>query len=157
MAGVENTVSGVSHGNVVQAGSIGTLHVHSGPPGKPVPQQLPPAPGLFVSRADELTVLDWWHEHEDQQLLVVVSGPGGIGKTSLALRWLHDTRDRFPDGQLYVDLGAHAETAQPDEVLECFLGALGVEVVPPDLPRRQALFSSLTADRRLAVIERVSG
>ncbi|WP_329789293.1 NB-ARC domain-containing protein [Lentzea sp. DG1S-22] len=152
MAGVENTVSGVSHGNVVQAGSIGTLHVHSGSPGKPVPQQLPPAPRLFVSRADELTVLDRWREREDQQLLVVVSGPGGIGKTSLALRWLHDTRDQFPDGQLYVDLGAHAEMAQPDEVLECFLGALGVEVVPPDLPQRQALFRSLTADRRLALL-----
>ncbi|MEV6718052.1 tetratricopeptide repeat protein [Lentzea sp. NPDC051208] len=152
MARVENTVSGASYGNLVQAGSIGTVHVHSGPPGKPVPQQLPPAPRLFVSRADQLTELDRWHERADHQLLVVVSGPGGVGKTSLALRWLHDTRDQFPDGQLYVDLGAHAEAAQPDDVLEWFLGALGVEVVPPTLAQRQALFRSLTADRAFAVL-----
>jgi tetratricopeptide (TPR) repeat protein len=137
---------------VVQAGSIGTVHVHSGSPGNLVPHQLPPAPRLFVSRADELTELDRWHEREDQQLLVVVSGPGGVGKTSLALRWLHDTRDQFPDGQLYVDLGAHAEAVQPDDVLEWFLGALGVEVVPPHLSQRQALFRSLTADRSFAIL-----
>lgn len=117
-----------------------------------MPHQLPPAPSVFVSRVDELTELDRWHEREDRQLLVVVSGPGGVGKTSLALRWLHDTRDRFPDGQLYVDLGAHAEAAQPEEVLEWFLGALGVEVVPPGLPQRQALFRSLTANRSFAVL-----
>ncbi len=152
MARVENTVSGPVHGNVVQAKSIGTVHLHSGPPGNLVPQQLPPAPRLFVSRADELTEMDRWHAHDDHQLLVVVSGPGGVGKTSLALRWLHDSRERFPDGQLYVDLGAHAEAAQPDEVLEWFLGALGVEVVPPSLPQRQALFRSLTADRSFAVL-----
>lgn len=151
MGRVENTVSG-SAGNVVQAGSIGTLHIHSEPPGNLVPHQLPPAPRVFVSRADELTELDRWHEHEDHQLLVVVSGPAGVGKTSLALRWLHDTRDRFPDGQLYVDLGAHADPAQPDEVLEWFLGALGVEAVPPALPQRQALFRSLTADRSFSIL-----
>ncbi|HEX7309348.1 tetratricopeptide repeat protein [Lentzea sp.] len=152
MARVENTVSGTSYGNVVQAGSIGTVNVHSGPPGKPVPHQLPPAPRVFVSRSDELTELEGWLAHEEHQLLVVVSGPGGVGKTSLALRWLHDTRDRFPDGQLYVDLGAHAEVAQPDEVLEWFLGALGVEVAPPGLAQRQALFRSLTADRSFSVL-----
>ena len=152
MARVENTVSGPVHGNVLQTESIGTVHIHSEPPGNLIPQQLPPAPRVFVSRSDELTELDRWHEREDRQLLVVVSGPGGVGKTSLALRWLHDTRDRFPDGQLYVDLGAHAVAAQPDEVLEWFLGALGVEIVPPTLPQRQALFRSLTADRSLAVL-----
>jgi tetratricopeptide (TPR) repeat protein len=152
VARVENTVSGRVCGNVVQAGSIGTVHIHSGPPGNPVPKQLPPAPRVFVSRVDELTELDRWHEHEDHQLLVVVSGPGGVGKTSLALRWLHDTRDQFPDGQLYVDLGAHVDAAQPGEVLEWFLGALGVEVVPPSLPQRQALFRSLTADRSFSIL-----
>ena len=152
MASVENTVSGSIYGNVVQTESIGTVNIHSAPPGNPIPQQLPPAPRVFVSRLDELTELDSWREREDHQLLVVVSGPGGVGKTSLALRWLHDTRDQFPDGQLYVDLGAHAVAAQPDEVLEWFLGALGVEIVPASLQQRQALFRSLTADRSLAVL-----
>ncbi|MET9632701.1 tetratricopeptide repeat protein [Lentzea sp. NPDC006480] len=146
----ENSVFGSVDGNVVQAASIGSVHINSAPSRNPVPQQLPPAPRVFVSRVNELTELNRWRE--DRQLLVVVSGPGGVGKTSLALRWLRDTREQFPDGQLYADLGAHAEAAQPDEVLEWFLGALGVEVVPPSLPQRQALFRSLTADGSFSIL-----
>ena len=66
MGRVENTVSGTACGNVVQAGSIGTVNIHSGPPGNVVPHQLPPAPSVFVSRVDELTELDRWHEREDR-------------------------------------------------------------------------------------------
>ncbi len=146
----ENSVSGSVDGAVVQAASIGSVNINSAPPGNPVPQQLPPAPRTFVSRVEELTDLD--RARTEQQPLVVVSGPGGVGKTSLALRWLHNTRDQFADGQLYVDLGAHGETARPDEVLEWFLSALGVEVVPPSLPQRQALFRSLTSGRSFAIM-----
>lgn len=150
-------MSGTVRGNVVQAGNIGEVHFHSSRLGQVVPHQLPSAPRVFVSRHDELTELArWLGEEVDRQLLVVVSGPAGVGKTSLALRWLHDARTTFPDGQLYVDLGAHsqAEAAQPNEVLEWFLGALGVEpdLIPPGLAQRQALFRSVTADKSFAIL-----
>ncbi|MFJ6676764.1 tetratricopeptide repeat protein [Actinosynnema sp. NPDC091369] len=133
------------------------MHFHDQRREPRIPYQLPPSPRLFTSRSRELAALDGWLlENEGHPLVVVVSGPGGVGKTSLALRWLHATRAKFPDGQLYVDLAAMtgAGPMTPDEVLEWFLLALGVPAadIPWGLPRRQAAFRSLTADRAISVL-----
>jgi tetratricopeptide (TPR) repeat protein len=155
--GRNNVVSGTAYGPVVQAGSVGEVHFHQ-QRGQPlIPYQLPPSPRHFTSRGPELAALHGWlTEDERHPLVVVVSGPGGVGKTSLASRWLHDVRSKFPDGQLYVDLAVHAgdEPTTPDEVLEWFLLALGVPAaeIPWGLPRRQAAFRSLTADRSISVL-----
>lgn len=89
-------------------------------------------------------------------LLVVFSGVGGIGKTSLALRWLHQLRDRFPEGQLFADLGGFSPAGprDPGDVLGWFLRSLGVppERVPLEPAERAGLFRSLTAGRPLAVL-----
>jgi tetratricopeptide (TPR) repeat protein len=150
-----NVLSGAAHGPVVQAATVRDVHFHGPRERAVIPFQLPPASGLFAGRYDELAELDHWRA-DDHPLLVVISGPGGVGKTSLALRWLHDTREHFPDGQLYVDLDAHGSTgpATPDEVLEWFLLALGVDAarMPLGLARRQALFRSMTAGRAFAVL-----
>ncbi|MFJ9027681.1 tetratricopeptide repeat protein [Streptomyces sp. NPDC102274] len=89
--------------------------------------------------------------------LLVVSGFPGIGKTTLASRWLHENADSFPDGQLYADLGGHAteEDGGPvpaSTVLEGFLYALGAPSVPADTAQRIALWRSLTSGLRLAVL-----
>jgi hypothetical protein len=143
---MKNAMSG-SAGNVVQAGAVRDVHFHSSRRETLAPFQLPPVPRFFVSRKAELAALRPGE-------LVVLSGPGGVGKTSLALRWLQDRRATFPDGQLYVDLGAHAPAGPvaPEEALEGFLHALGVADVPPQLSRRAALFRSVTARRQLSVL-----
>ncbi|MEU5691713.1 tetratricopeptide repeat protein [Actinosynnema sp. NPDC020468] len=147
-----NSMSGTTHGPVVQAGSVGAVHFHQTAK-TAVPYQLPPAPRLFSGRRRELAALDGWLA-DDEPLVAVVSGAGGVGKTSLAARWLHNTRTRFPDGQLYVDLASPDGPATPEEVLEWFLLAFGTPAadIPHGLARRQAEFRTVTADRGIALL-----
>ncbi|WP_052372384.1 tetratricopeptide repeat protein [Amycolatopsis taiwanensis] len=123
----------------------------------PVPSQLPPPPRSFTNRTRESSLLrQWIDEEQTGPPVVVISGVAGVGKSTLALRLLHDLRDRFPGGQLYVDLGAFAPDGpvEPESVLEWFLSALGVRVgnVPVGLAHRSALYRSVTADRAVAVL-----
>ncbi|MBE8516833.1 tetratricopeptide repeat protein [Amycolatopsis sp. H6(2020)] len=122
------------------------------------PRQLPAAPALFVGRQDELDRLDAVLAPADGTAPVsAISGAGGIGKTWLALRWAHRNRDRFPDGQLFVDLHGFSpaeQPARPVDVLGGFLEALGVgrDQQPADVERRAGLYRTLVADRRLLVV-----
>ncbi|MFG3343633.1 ATP-binding protein [Streptomyces sp. NPDC048018] len=79
---------------------------------------------------------------------VAVSGLGGVGKTSLALRAAHEARRRgwFPGGVLFVDLhGAEADPVTPDNAVQTMLRALGVEPerTPPTPDERAGLHRSL--------------
>ncbi|MFJ5990198.1 ATP-binding protein [Lentzea sp. NPDC092896] len=117
-----------------------------------VPRQLPARPPVFVGRLDELKALD-----AIESGVAVIGGPGGCGKTSLAVRWAYDNLDRFPGGQLYVNLRGFDPAAAPSSpavVLRGFLDALGVlpERIPDDLEARGALFRGLVADRRMLVV-----
>ncbi|MBH1934152.1 winged helix-turn-helix domain-containing protein [Streptomyces sp. AV19] len=87
--------------------------------------------------------------------LVGVSGMGGVGKSTLAVHVAHAVRDRFPDGQLYVNLrGAGGLPADPADVLAAFLGALGVAdaAIPRETTERAALFRSRLANLRVLVL-----
>ncbi|QTR05055.1 tetratricopeptide repeat protein, partial [Saccharothrix algeriensis] len=66
----------------------GGVHFHQGVPEPPVPRQLPAAPAHFTGRAEELDELDGMRA-EDGRVLAVLCGPGGVGKTALALHWAY--------------------------------------------------------------------
>ncbi|WP_442785148.1 NB-ARC domain-containing protein [Amycolatopsis sp. H20-H5] len=81
---------------------------------------------------------------------------GGVGKTALALTWLHHTRELFPHAQLYADLGASRDgpPADPGEVLHGFLTAMGSSAVeiPPETSQRAAAFRAATTGLHLVVL-----
>jgi tetratricopeptide (TPR) repeat protein/DNA-binding SARP family transcriptional activator len=126
----------------------------------PIPRQLPPDVAGFTGRGQELADLERALAGAAQHGPVVISaiqGSGGIGKSALAIHAAHRLGERFPDGQLYVDL--HGSTVglsplEPLEVLGRFLRALGVDpaAVPTGLEEAAALYRSLVAGRRLLVV-----
>ncbi|MEU0559843.1 tetratricopeptide repeat protein [Dactylosporangium sp. NPDC006015] len=125
-----------------------------------VPHQLPAAPDAFTGRAAAIARLDAAVNGAPGAGpgggTVVVIGTAGVGKTALAVHWAHRVIERFPDGQLYVNLrgfGAGAEVTA-DEALRAFLTALGIapDQVPAELDARIGLFRSLLTGRRVLVV-----
>jgi DNA-binding SARP family transcriptional activator len=113
-----------------------------------IPHQLPGSPMWFTGRTKDLDGIEvggTW----------LISGTGGIGKTSLALRWAHQHLDEFPDGQLHVDLRGFDPSRPPvsaEAVLRGFLRALGITAIPADLEAQVGLYRTVTAQRRMLVV-----
>ncbi|WP_326829466.1 ATP-binding protein [Streptosporangium sp. NBC_01810] len=114
----------------------------------------------FVNRTGEFEELNTVLIGEDSDPRVisvcVIAGTAGVGKTSLALRWAYQVRDRFPDGQLYINLRGYdpGEPVTVQEALHRFLVALGVRAhsVPQDPDAAAALYRSRLAGRRLLIV-----
>jgi DNA-binding SARP family transcriptional activator/tetratricopeptide (TPR) repeat protein len=138
-------------------------------PERPVPAQLPAAIAAFTGRAGDLERLDALvggagsgdldarvADESPHPSIAVVAGAAGVGKTTLAVHWAHRVRDRFTDGQLYVNLRGHAPTppVQPAGALAGFLAALGLPAaqIPLDLDRAADLYRTMLADRRMLVL-----
>jgi DNA-binding SARP family transcriptional activator/tetratricopeptide (TPR) repeat protein len=122
------------------------------PAAAPVPRQLPTPPRLFTGRHQELARLS-----AGAAPITAIAGAGGIGKTWLALHWAHQHADRFPDGQLHVQLRGIDPVGQPvppGTALRRFLEALGVTptATPAGLEERATLFRSLVAGRRMLIV-----
>ncbi|HZP52882.1 ATP-binding protein [Actinocrinis sp.] len=124
-------------------------------------QQLPAAPRTFTGRTRELAYLDSALEDQTRDdgtpVICAIGGMGGIGKTWLAVHWAHRHLDRFPDGQLYVNLRGFEPVGQPmtaAAVVRGFLEALGVPpAAVPVAPEAQAgLYRSLAAGRRMLIL-----
>lgn len=130
------------------------------PAARSVPHQLPATAGRFAGRAVELdaleAVLDQAGPGPRTATISAIGGMAGIGKTTLALHWAHQVADRFPDGQLYVNLRGFGPAAPlpPTDALRGFLDALRdpARPLPADPDAQEALYRSLMADRRVLVV-----
>ncbi|WP_181245914.1 AfsR/SARP family transcriptional regulator [Glycomyces artemisiae] len=139
------------------AGPAGTRRTAPLPP--PVrPALLPPDTAAFTGRGRHLDALDGLLDDEVEGVrLSVITGTGGVGKTALAVRWAYRVVDRFPDGQLFINLRGfdprHAPLG-PDEAVRVLLDALGVphQRVPADPEAQFGLYRSLLAEKRTLVL-----
>lgn len=125
-------------------------------PSEPGPVTLPAAPPVLAGRAAALAELDDGQSATTPPV-VVITGLGGIGKTSLALRWAHDNASRFPDGQLYINLHGYDPTVPamtPSGAVRDLLVTLGVEqrALPARAEAQYALFRGLLAHRRMLLL-----
>ena len=127
-----------------------------------VPRQLPAVVADFTGRDAELRrltqVLDEAGVGRPGTVVIsAISGMAGVGKTALALYWAHQVADRFPGGQLYVNLRGFDPSGTPvaaPEAVRGFLDALGAapERVPASPEGQAALYRSLLADRRMLIV-----
>ncbi|WP_211588634.1 AfsR/SARP family transcriptional regulator [Allorhizocola rhizosphaerae] len=127
------------------------------------PAQLPADASGFTGRDPELRKLDALllgnrSSGRASQAVVIaaIAGTAGVGKTALAVHWAHRVADRFPDGQLYLNLRGYSpdQPMTPADALAHFLTALGVtgQNIPLGLEERAARFRSEVAEKRMLIV-----
>ncbi|SCL66570.1 AfsR/SARP family transcriptional regulator [Micromonospora eburnea] len=126
-----------------------------------LPRQLPASITDFVGREPQLDQIRRLLAREpdgDQTLqgmpIVVISGMGGVGKSSLAIRTAHELSDHYSDGQLYADLRSWDRQDHTAELLARFLRALGLtgSAIPDGIEERSKLYRSMLSGKRLLLV-----
>ena len=127
------------------------------------PRSLPADTRIFTGRAAELARLLSLADgagaggSPGTAVISAVDGMAGIGKTALALRAGHLLAERFPDGQLFVDLRGFTPgqaARDPADALAVLLRALGVSAasVPAQVEERAAVYRDRLAGTRTLII-----
>ncbi|HEX7659990.1 MAG TPA: tetratricopeptide repeat protein [Pseudonocardiaceae bacterium] len=136
------------------AGAVGVEPIGAGA----APRRLPPDIPDFVGRDKELTTLDERAGSLDASKigLLTIDGPGGFGKTSLAIRWINHHLDHhgedFAGGALSVDLrGAIGSPLTQDEIIYQLLEQYALPATPPTAPQRGNKLRELL-DRKRTII-----
>jgi tetratricopeptide (TPR) repeat protein/transcriptional regulator with XRE-family HTH domain len=124
------------------------------------PRQLPREVSWFTGRTAELEqLLELMPDPEQASAVVItaIDGMAGIGKTALAVYAAHRMVDRFPDGQLFIDLHGYTRglaPVEPAEALDRLLRDLGVPgtAIPTGVDERAALYRTRLADRQALIV-----
>jgi tetratricopeptide (TPR) repeat protein/transcriptional regulator with XRE-family HTH domain len=127
-----------------------------------VPRQLPTPVRQFTGRQAEVTALAGLLGHVGASapaamMISAIGGTAGVGKTALAVYWAHQVAERFPDGQLYVNLRGYdpaGRPVQPAEAIRGFLDALEVPPgrIPASLQAQAGLYRSLLSGRQMLIV-----
>ncbi|MEU2228056.1 BTAD domain-containing putative transcriptional regulator [Streptomyces sp. NPDC018347] len=158
VATAPGTAVGTGTGGAVRPGPAREEERRTPPPAHPVPAQLPADLPCFTGREHAVRqALDLAGETGGALPVLAIDGMPGVGKTALALRVAHRVASRFPDGQLFADLGGFTSgkgPSDPGAVLYGFLEALGLPRwrIPETTDSRAALFRSVLATRRILVV-----
>jgi DNA-binding SARP family transcriptional activator/tetratricopeptide (TPR) repeat protein len=125
------------------------------------PAQLPIDLPVFVGRQEEFTSLRGslvgGEGGASAGVVGVICGMGGMGKTTLAVHWAHRVADRFPDGQVFVNLrgfDVNGAAMDPMDAIREILDAFGV--APQDssmnVASLSALYRTVLAERKLLIV-----
>jgi predicted ATPase/DNA-binding CsgD family transcriptional regulator len=115
-------------------------------PSEAAPHNLPVSLTSFVGRDRELREL---REALTTTRLLTLTGPGGSGKTRLALRVASEILDRFPGGVWWVDL---VPVADDERVGAAVAEAVGVRPLP-GMTELQGTCAYLASQRALVVLD----
>ncbi|WP_052709030.1 BTAD domain-containing putative transcriptional regulator [Streptomyces sp. NRRL S-495] len=130
---------------------------HPAPRRHPHSAQLPPGPPVFVGRDEGLARILALTADASGPVIATMNGMAGIGKTALAVHAAHLLAERFPDGQLFVNLHGFDDSAAalaPADALRCLLECLGLPAgdLPSTLPGLTGRYRSLLTDRRVLIV-----
>lgn len=121
--------------------------------------EFPAALDDFTGRANELgelvRILSRADEASPSVIISAIGGMGGIGKTVLAVKAAQLVSDRYPDGQLYLNLGGgDTEPVRTADALAALLNALGVPPSgdPEDVQLASARYRTALAGRRMLLL-----
>ena len=112
------------------------------------PTNLVVPPSALIGRDEELATLTHKFRGEDARL-ITLTGPGGSGKTRLALEIAAELLDDFPDGVFFVDL---APLRDPALVLPAVAAVLNIRKQPTE-ELRDTLTAALAAKRMLLLLD----
>ncbi|MEQ4715507.1 BTAD domain-containing putative transcriptional regulator [Nonomuraea sp. B19D2] len=123
------------------------------------PAELTAGTRAFTARDVELAWLDkaLATSGAGTPAIVAIGGPGGIGKSALAVHLAHAVADRYADGVLYIDLHGATDGLRPLSPLEALgrlLRSLGLDgsAVPTTVDEAAARYRSLTSARNVLLI-----
>ncbi|MBO0856928.1 MAG: tetratricopeptide repeat protein [Chloracidobacterium sp.] len=115
--------------------------------------QLPPPLPEFVGRSPELVELYAARANHDVRVLSV-QGPGGAGKTTLALKLADQLKPQYPDAQFYLDLKGSGP--QPLSVVEAQSSVIRAYLPTVCLPENEIeldrLYHSALAGKRVLLL-----
>lgn len=118
------------------------------------PRQLPSPPSDFTGRETEISALRAALVAPATMPTGVMSGAGGMGKSTLAHRVAHEIAEHFPDGQHHLELhGSTPNPASVEEVLGRVLRDLDPSATPPtSLAERVTRYRTLLAGTRTLLV-----
>ena len=125
-------------GITAAAGELDEMGAAASAPARPI--GLPSAVTPFIGRESELGIVEELLEDPTTRLVTIL-GPGGMGKTRLAMAAAERSVRAFPDGVFFVPL---APVTEPDRVVDVVAESLGVALdarVEPIQPLRSFLRS----------------
>ena len=113
-----------------------------------LPNNLPSQPTLFVGREVEMASIA--RALLSDVRLLTLTGPGGTGKTRLALQAAAGMADRFSHGVFFVDLSTIRD---PGQVMLTVAATLGVQEIAGERPVLEVLTGFLKARNVLLVLD----